>query len=664
MRRRTAVIGVSVTCGLALAATTAALMFDLLMIDAGRSDLSQFGLDAVPFIAALASAVTVGAVLAIRRPEHPVGWLFLALGVSVTLAGLLDGYGAYGAIVRADPLPAADLAVVVGDSLFIPWFALVALILHLTPTGQPLSMRWGRIAAATVVAGSVWFAVRLVSPDVTQPPLDSIANPLAVLPGSLDGPLRAVRWVASVLTSVGLVAAGVSLLVRFRRSTGTERRRLLWLAIVVVPLPAFVALSFVAARSNHEFVLGLATGGFIALIPVAAGLSIAKYHLYDVDQILSRAVTYLLVSCILAVTYIAVVVATGRLIGDRGGSTLPAVLGTLAAVAAAAPAYRSLQGAVDQRFNRRRYDAVRMVREYVRAPTTQSIQDVLRAALAIRDLRVAYWVSGREQWVTEDGRQVVTEPDEIEIRRHGEPIARIAYDHGAIEPAIAEAATAEATPELVSAGLRAAISLQLAEVRESRRRIAAAQLAERRRIERDLHDGAQQRLLALALQMQAAQVNGSAERLREAAATGVTELQAAVVELRELANGLHPAVLSDSGLGAALDDLASRLPLRVEVRAGAGRFPPQIESTAWFIACEAISNAVKHADAAEIEVSVGAMNGTLTLTVSDDGRGDADPWGAGLRGIADRAEAVGGAVTVRTRPGGGTLVIGKLPCGS
>ena len=126
MRRRTAVIAASATCALAVASTAGALVFDLLMIDAGRSDLSQFGLDAAPFLAASASALTVGAVLAIRRPEHPVGWLFLALGASVELSGLLDGYGAYGAIVREDKLPGADLAVTLGDSMFIPWFVLVA----------------------------------------------------------------------------------------------------------------------------------------------------------------------------------------------------------------------------------------------------------------------------------------------------------------------------------------------------------------------------------------------------------------------------------------------------------------------------------------------------------------------------------------------------------
>jgi signal transduction histidine kinase len=663
MRQRTAAITVGLGSALICAAFAAVIGIDRSLAAAGRSDLSQFETDAVPFIAAMVSASAVGAILAVRRPEHPVGWLFLALGGSIAVTAILDGYGLYGAVARPGSLPAADLAAVLGDAGFIAWFVLVALILHLTPTGRPLSRRWGLVAAATVVAAGLWFGTALVWPETLEPPLDDVHSPIAVPDRFIEvmGPLRIGL---GALTSAGLVAAGISLLVRFRRSAGTERRRLLWLAIVVVPLPAYVVVSW-AAAPDHPLLLAAATGGFICLIPIATGLSIARYHLYDVEQILSRAVTYLLVSGVLAVTFATVVVTTGRVLGDQGGdSHLPAILGTLAAAVAATPVYRAFQEAVDRRFNRRRFEAVRMVREYVRSPTAQSVEDVLRTALADPSLRAAYWVADRRQWVTEDGHRVDSGSDEIEIRRHSAPIARVAYDQSSIDRDLAAASIAKATPELESAGLRAAISLQLTEVRESRHRIAAAQVSERRRIERDLHDGAQQRLLALALQLQAAQVNGSLERLQEAIATGVCELQAAVVELRELANGLHPAVLSDSGLGAALDDLASRLPMPVHVLATDRRFAPQVESTAWFIACEAISNAIKHAEASDIEVSVRAANGRLTVRVSDDGTGDADSDGAGLRGLADRAEAVGGALRVEAPPGGGTTVTGELPCGS
>jgi signal transduction histidine kinase len=612
------------------AAVAGVVVLDALLRDAGRADLGMFGLDDAPLIVALLSASAVGAVLAFRRPGHPVGWLFLALGGTVAVTGLTEGYGSYGAL-RPGGLPAGEQAAALGEAGFVLWFVLLALILQLTPTGKPL---WRWVAAATVAVGLLWFVLVLV--DFTGP----------------------VRVASGVLTAVGLVVAGFSLLVRFRRSRGMDRRQLLWLVVAVVPLPAFVALAFYASP-DHPVLLSFATSGFVALIPVAAGLSIARYHLYDVERVLSRAVAYLLVSGLLVFTFAAVVITAGRVIGGDGDSNVPAVLGTLAAVVLAGPAYRAFQEAVDRRFNRRRYDTLRVVRDYVRAPTSQGVQEVLREALRDPSLRTAYWVEDRRQWVTDAGLPVEPGPEEIEVRRFGHEVARIAISPG-VDRELAEAASAEALPELENAGLRAAISLQLVEVRESRARIAAAQLTERRRIERDLHDGAQQRLLALALNLRAAQLNGRA--LPEAVDRAIAELQGAVAELRELANGLLPSLLGDAGLAAALDDLATRLPLPVEVRATERRFPAPVEATAWFIVCEAITNAVKHADATRIEVEVSAAAGVVVVRVEDDGRGGADPDGSGLRGIADRAEAVGGSLRIEDRAGGGTTVTGELPC--
>ena len=174
------------------------------------------------------------------------------------------------------------------------------------------------------------------------------------------------------------------------------------------------------------------------------------------------------------------------------------------------------------------------------------------------------------------------------------------------------------------------------------------------------------------MNLRAAQLNGRA--LGAAVESAIGELQSAVRDLRELANGLQPAILGDAGLGAAIDEL----PLPVLVEVTGQRFPPQVEATAWFIVCEAITNAVKHADASRIEVSAhvsgrGSALGSardsasqadrvLVVRVDDDGCGGADASGSGLRGIADRAEAVGGRLTVVDRPAGGTSVTGKLPC--
>ena len=215
------------------------------------------------------------------------------------------------------------------------------------------------------------------------------------------------------------------------------------------------------------------------------------------------------------------------------------------------------------------------------------------------------------------------------------------------------AAAEEATAELDNAGLRAAITLQLVEVRQSRARIADAQLAERRKIERNAPSNA---CSPSRSSLQAAHLNGRPDRLRETIRAGVSEIQAAVLSYAELANGLHPAVLNDGGLVAALEDLATRTPIPIDVRVTEQRFPPKLEATAWFVACEAVTNAVKHAHAAAIVVGIERRDGTLVIEVSDDGIGGADPSGSGLRGLTDRAEAAGGALCVEPRPGRGTIV--------
>ena len=201
-------------------------------------------------------------------------------------------------------------------------------------------------------------------------------------------------------------------------------------------------------------------------------------------------------------------------------------------------------------------------------------------------------------------------------------------------------------------------------MRESRARIVTAQIAERRKIERNLHDGAQQRLLALALQLRAAEISHDPTRALQVLNGAVDELRLAVKELRDLANGLAPATLTDEGLGAALEDLASRTPVPVRIDATAERFAAAVEETAWFIACEAVANAVKHAASRTVDITARRENGYLRLVIADDGVGGADAAGTGLRGIADRAETIGGHLSVRERQGAGTIVIAELPCGS
>jgi Signal transduction histidine kinase len=379
---------------------------------------------------------------------------------------------------------------------------------------------------------------------------------------------------------------------------------------------------------------------------------------------LSRVVSYGLLSAVLAATYAAVVLFVGQGVGGAvGSSTVAVALATLAVATLARPAHTALQETVDRRFSRRRYDALRMLRAHVASPDpTTTVEQVLRDALRDQNLSVSYWVQDQQAWVTGDGRAALPPTRALTVRRGGRTVARVSSV--ALEAELVDAVLREAEPELDNAGLRAAVALQLEDVRASRERLATAQLEERRRVERDLHDGAQQRLLALAAQFQAALLNGRPERLREALTTGVEQSQTAVRELRELANGLHPSVLSDGGLAAALDDLASRHRVQIVVAEPDQRYPPRIEATAWFIACEAVTNAVKHAAADRVQVVVVRDGADLVVVVEDDGLGGADPSGGGLRGLADRAEAVGGHFAVLPRQPNGTTVRAVLPCGS
>ncbi len=632
-------------------------VFDAKFREAGRDDLQQFAGADLAWVTGWLAAAGVGAVLLVRRPRHPNGWLFTALAATIATAGVSEAYGSYGAVVEPGSLPGAGSAAAVATSVFVVIFALIALVCSLTPDGRYLSDRWRLASRLMIGASIVWLGLRLIGSEPLEEPFASVENPWAL--ESIDlGPLRTV---AATLTSGLVLAAAVSLVVRFRRSTGDVRRQLLWIAVAAVPVPALMAVAFVAAYTDQDAILNLAAAGVVALVPVGAGLAVTRYHLYDMERILSRAVTYLIVVGLLVGTYLAAIFVVARAVGQAADrSPTATTVATLIAVMAARPVYGAVRDALDRRFQRRRYEAVRQVRAYVADPgPDRNVQALLQHALGDPSLRVAYWEANGSRWVTEDGHETRIGPHAIHVERGGRPVAAVTSP---IDAAELRAVLDEAAPELDNAGLRAAIAVQLEEVRASRERIAEAQIDERRRIERDLHDGAQQRLLGAAAQMQAALLNGSPDRLLVALELGVCESRNAVTELRALANGLHPALLEDGGLGAALEELSTRLPVTVVVGEPQRRYPHVVEATMWFVACEAVANATKLAAATTIEVRLDHLGGELRLVVEDDGRGGANAAGTGLRGLADRVEAAGGRLTLTSAPAAGTHVETVLPC--
>lgn len=648
-----------------LACLITMIALDRQLSSAGRGDLAQvLRAGSVLLVPCLSSAV-VGAALALRRPRHPVGWLFLAFALALVAAGPIDAYAAYGAVARPGALPAASLMAVVGDATFLPWLVLLGLIMLLTPGGTLTTRPWRVAACATVLGRAASFACIMLRPyqgDYVH--LGTIENPIA-LP-QLSGFIAVVNLPALLVLHLGVLAGAASLVVRFRAARDRERMQLRWLGWSAVPFACFAVGAFIASYLDNQAVLALMAGGSVSIIPIAAALAIEQYHLYDIERLVSRGVSWVLLSAVLAGCYAAVViVAGGALGGFGGGAQLPAIVATLATVSLLSPARRFLQDGLDRRFNRRRFDAIATIRRYLRAQSSGvSVEQGLSDALGDETLTVAYWIDERARWVSAGGIPAIPGPLAITLQRHNGPVSAITFDTQRMDREAVGAVASEALAELENTRLRAAIALQLVEVRESRARIVAAQLAERRKIERNLHDGAQQRLLALALQLRAAEVSRSPARVRDAVADAVDQLQIAIQEIRDLANGLLPATLSDGGLAAALDDLASRSPVPIRLRATDKRYPALVEETAWFIACEAVANAVKHAAPHSVAINAEHEGDHPRLVIEDDRIGGADPNGSGLRGIADRAEAVGGRVTIDERPGRGTSVIAELPCAS
>jgi signal transduction histidine kinase len=658
---------VGAVCCFVVAEGALGLWFDHLERRVGREDLVGLHDGTWVLIVAVAAACAVGAVVALAQPRHPVGWLFLALSAAIMMAGPVDGYATYALLGSPGSLPAGDVAALVADREFLPWLVLTALILLLTPDGRFLSPGWRRVGQVTVGAGAVSLLLSIVSDQPLEEPFGDVRNPFAV--PALQPGADIAQYAGVLLVGVGLIASAVSLVLRFRRSQGDERRRLLWLMFVAVPTPLFVVLAFTGARLGQPALMVLATGGFVTLVPIAAGLSVLRFRLYDVERIVAATLTWVLLTSILVATYAFIVWLGAQAVPSGHVSpTLSATVGALAAAGLAFPLQRGLQDLIDRRFNRRSHDARRVVRAALREERAGvDIESVLREALDDPRLSVTY-PGADEEWRT-GAHGSPADASVVDVDRHGRVVARLRFDPHRTDAATVRSAAGLAAAELDNARLRVELARRLEEITASRERIASAQRRERRRIERDLHDGAQQRLLALAFDLRSAHLNGDEARMRQALADGVESAQDAVRELRALANGLHPAALADGGLPAALDDLArhSPVPVRLDVDPGVstdgGRLDAAVEFTAWLVVAEAVVNAQKHAGASTIDVSVSRIGDDLTLAVRDDGRGGARPDGPGLRGLRDRVETARGRLAVASGAGG-TCIEAVLPCGS
>jgi hypothetical protein len=311
-----------------------------------------------PVALAVVSAVGVGALVASRRPAHPVGWLLLGVGLAVATNSLVEPYAKYGLVTRPGSLPAARYLVPMVYSSYFVGLACAGFVLLLTPTGSLPSARWrwwARVAAAAPVLTVVGFAVQ---PDPLGP--DYLGNPFSV--PALAPALLVAALAGIAVTMAGLLLGAVSLVLRFRRARGVERLQLRWLVLAAACASVLLLIGLVAVFLAKDGLVLASLALCLALLPLGTGAAILRYRLYDLDRIISRSLAYGLLTLLLGLAYAAVVLGLGGLLPDS--SSLAVAAATLAVAAIFQPVRRRVQALVDRRFNRRRHDAARTIADF------------------------------------------------------------------------------------------------------------------------------------------------------------------------------------------------------------------------------------------------------------------------------------------------------------
>lgn len=310
------------------------------------------------FVLPMLAFPTVGAVVASRRPLHPVGWLFLAVGLLFAVGGLAPAYVEYDRYVNPGVLPATRLFVWSISWIDTMVFLSIAFLLLLFPTGKLPSRRWRPVLWLAIGTSSIAFVTSAFKPGLIWPDTLRMENPLGI--EALDGTLRAVDdliWIAFVAT---IVLSGASVVARFRGSRGDERQQLKWIALAaLLVVTGFLSanLTSLVGPAGEAVLLGFFAAA-LATIPITAGIAILRYRLYDIDRVISRTLVYLSLTVVLGASYFGLVLAGQALFSSfAGGSNLAIAVSTLVVAALFLPLRSRVQGVVDRRFNRRRYDA-------------------------------------------------------------------------------------------------------------------------------------------------------------------------------------------------------------------------------------------------------------------------------------------------------------------
>lgn len=642
--------------------------------------------------------------LAGRRPDHPQTRRLLLVAAIFPLGVLIEN-----AVSRWYSGPESDgwlfWVNLAGSTVNMIGLS-VALLLFATYPDGVVERAWQQVLVRFVMAlpvlPTLWV---LTNPAV---PLDTYLTDMApgaptMLPSPLFVPaLAPIGPVLLVLNNpipLSIGAIGV-LLYRFRTAPAEQRRRMrLMTYSLVAGLPVLLTVVVLqAAGVPDDAPVARAVSAFLIPImlamPVSIVIGVLRYRLFDIEVIVRRSVVYGLLVLLIAIAYGALAVAPGLALGDQVPVQLAVALTVVAAIAFQ-PLRRRLERLADrwvfgERVNRYRLltdfgsslehaarvpdllpTLARTVQEGLRAPWVRVTVTGMPVAIAGPDGDEVGLTVPLEHRRLPDATPTAT-PTMHQVGRIDCGVRPDGYDEQDRE--LLATLAGQAASAIANVRLSTELAERLAELDRSRARIVTAADAERRRIERDIHDGVQQQVVALIMKVRLARNQiGRAERAADDALAEIgVDVKDLLIDLRELAHGIHPPVLSDGGLLAAVEARAARLPFAVRVSAGEElrdrRFADDVEGAAYFVVCEALTNVAKHAGDAgpATEVDLADGNGELTVVIADHGAGFADPspGGTGLTNLRDRVEALGGRLRVDSAPGRGTRVSAHLPVGT
>ncbi len=690
----------------ALAATVLVALAGLVLTGLEWNSLATS--DAVDSVGAVAGAIAYAALgaLIVRRAGNLVGWFMLAEGAATAVMTTGSAYAIFGVKAHPGTLTAAAAAGTLAESVFVIVAVDLAAIFLVFPTGRLPSPRWRPAALAGLVLTGLTLASFVVSTrQVALPAPGGISlvypNPLAIRS------LQPVTWLGT-LSGLALVfplllaGALVSLALRYRRGDQRLRQQMKWLGLAIAGVLATQAVGGLAiplGQTNKPLQqVPYAITPFLVLlaIPAAMAIAILRRRLFDIDVIISRALLVTLLSAGVTAVYAAIVLGIGTFAGHRSDPLL-----TIAAAVAIALVFQPLRQRASLLANRLVYgeratpyqvlsdfaadmagqldlgDALdRMVSLLGGASGASRVEAWIRVGAELRPSAVWPGRSAPSAAMRLNGAADLSVLDPgarvVPVRHGDDLLGAISLSKPPNEPltgtedSLLRHLASQASLVMRNAQLTAELRATIDELLASRRRLVGAQDAERRKIERNLHDGAQQQLIALAIQLGLlAESADDPDLVRQVIPDLKAQLSAALDDLRALARGIYPPLLAEQGLVMALRAQAARSPVPVVLEADeVGRYPQDAESTVYFCTLEALQNVAKHARASAVTVRLSGSGEVLEFSVSDDGAGfpaAAARHGSGLQGMSDRLAAHGGTLAVRSQPGRGTTITGRLP---